>query len=64
MLPDYTEINMYTIKRKEGRQPPYGPIYSLGLIELEILKIYIETILDNDFIRLSKSSTGAPIFFN
>ena len=64
-LPKYTEINDYAIELVEGcQQPPYGPIYSLGPVELETLKDYIETNLANGFIRLSKSPTGAPILFD
>ena len=58
------EINKYTIKLKEGKQPPYGPIYSLELIEFEIFKTYIEINLVNGFIRPSKSLTGAPSLIN
>lgn len=47
----------------EGKQPPYGPIYSLGLVELETLKTYININLVNDIIRLSKFSAGASILF-
>ena len=39
-------------------------IYSLRPVELEILKTYIKTNLANNFIRPSKSPTGAPIFFD
>ena len=39
-------------------------IYSLGLVELETLKIYIETNLANRFNRLSKLSTSTSIFFD
>ena len=59
-----TEINEHIIKLEEGKQPLFGPIYSLGPVELETLKIYIKTNLASDFIRLSKSSTKAPIFFD
>ena len=40
------------------------PIYSLGPMELEILKVYIEINLTNRFIRPSKSPAGAPILFD
>ena len=46
------------------QQPSYGSIYSLGLIELETLKTYIDTNLANGFIRLSKSLVKASIFFD
>ena len=45
----------------DSQQPPYGPIYSLGPIELEILKAYIETNLANGFMRPSKSPNWYPL---
>ena len=63
-LPENTEINEHAIELEEDKQPPFGPIYSLGPVELEILKAYIETTLANGFIRPSKSPVGAPILFN
>ena len=63
ILPEATEMNQHAIKLQEGQQPPYGPIYSLGPVELETLKTYIETNLANGFIWPSKSPTGAPILF-
>ena len=58
------EMIKYAIKIEEGKQLPFGPIYSLGPIELEILKIYIKINLANGFIRPSKSPIGAPILFD
>ncbi len=49
---------------KWNRQPLYGPIYSLGPVELETLKAYIENNLASDFIRPSKSPARAPILFD
>ncbi len=63
-LPENTGINEYAIKLIEGKQPPYGPIYALGLVELEILKAYIETYFKTGFIQPSKFPTSASIFFN
>ena len=63
-LSENTGINEHAIKLEEGKQPPFGPIYSLGLVELETLKTYIETNLVNGFIRPSKSLIQAPIFFD
>ena len=63
-LPEHTGINDHAIELVEGQQPPYGPIYSLGPIELETLKAYIEINLVNGFIRPSKSPAGAPILFD
>ena len=61
---EHTGINNHAIKLVDGQQPPYGPIYSLGPVELESLKAYIETNLSNGFIRPSKSPAGTPILFD
>ena len=63
-LPEHTGINNYIIELVDGQQPPYGLIYSLGPVELETLKAYIETNLANGFIRPSTSPAGAPILFD
>ena len=63
-LPEHTGINNHAIELVDGQQPPYGPIYSLGPVELETLKAYIETNLADGFIRPSKSPAGAPILFD
>ena len=64
VLPECTEFNEHAIDLEDGKQPPYGPIYSLGPVELETLKTYIETHLKTGFIQPSKSPTGAPILFD
>ena len=64
VLPEHTEINTHAIELEEGKQPPYGPIYSLRPVELKTLKTYIETNLANGFICPSKSPAGAPILFD
>ena len=38
-------MNEHAIELVEGKQPPYGPIYSLGPVKLETLKTYIKTRL-------------------
>ena len=63
-LIEHTGINDYTIKLVNGQQPLYGPIYSLRAVELEILKVYIETNLTKGFIRPSKSPANTPIPFD
>ncbi len=63
-LPENTGLNEHAIELVEGKQPPYGPIYALSLVELETLKTYIETHLKTGFIRPSKSPAGASIFFD
>ena len=60
---EQTGINEHIIKLEEGKQPSYGPIYSLGPVEFKILKTYIETNLANGFIRASKSPAGSSILF-
>ena len=63
-LLEHTGINNHAIKLVDSQQSPYRPIYSLGPVELETLKAYIETNLANKFIRPSKSPTSAPILFD
>ena len=62
-LPEHIGIYDYPINLLDNKQPPYSPIYSLGPVELEILKTYIKANLASDFIRPSKSTAGAPILF-
>ena len=64
VLLEHTKINTYAIDLEEGKQLPYGPIYSLEPMELETFKTYIETNLTNSFIHPSKSPAGALILFN
>ena len=63
VLPERTGANEHAIELEKGKQPPYEPIYSLGPVELKTFKTHIETNLANGFIRVSKSSAGAPILF-
>ena len=63
-LAEHIGINDLAIELVDGQQPPYGPIYSLGPVELETLKAYIETNLTNGFIRPSKSPANIPILFD
>ena len=63
-LLENTGINKHAIKLEKSKQPPFGPIYILGLVELKMLKTYIETNLANGFIPPSKSSASASILFN
>ena len=64
VLPERIELNEHAVDLEDGKQPPYGPIYSLGPVKLETLKTYIETHLKTGFIRPSKSPAGAPILFD
>ena len=42
-LPENTEMNKHAIILEKGKQLPFELIYSLGLVELQTLKIYTET---------------------
>ena len=63
-LPENTGMNEHAIELEEDKQPSFGPIYSLGSVELETLKTYIRTNLANGFIWSSKFPAGAPILFD
>ena len=62
-LQKQTWINDHPINQLDNKQPPYGPIYSLESVKLEILKLYIKTNLASGFTRPSKYSADAPILF-
>ncbi len=57
-------INNHTIELINNLQLLYNPIYSLGLIKLEILKVHIKNNPANSCIRSSKFPTEALILFN
>lgn len=62
-LLEYIKINNHAINLIDGHYSLYGPIYSLKLTELKILKIYIKTNLSNNFIRFFKSLIGTLMLF-
>ena len=64
VLPERTKLNENAIDLEDGKQPPYGPINSLGLVKLETLKTYIKTHLKTGFIQPFKSPAGASIMFD
>ena len=49
VLHEHTELNKHVIDLKDDKQPPYGSIYSLGLVEPETLKTYIKNHLKTGF---------------
>ena len=63
VLSEITELNQHAIELQEDQKSLYRPIYSLGPVELEMLKIYIKINLANGFIWPSKSPADAPILF-
>lgn len=60
---EYININDHLIDLVDDKQPPYSPIYNLGLVELEMLKTYIKTNLAHSFIWPSQSLAGTSILF-
>ena len=58
------EMNKHAIELIDGKQPLYGPIYTLSPVELETLKTYIKIHLKTRFIWPSKFPTSASILFN
>lgn len=63
-LPEHTGVNDHAIKLEKNNQPSYSPIDSLGLVQLETLKRYIETHIKTGFIQSYKYFTRASIFFD
>ena len=62
-LLEHTRINNHLINLLDNKQPLYITIYSLGLVELELLKTYIKTNLASGFIKLFKCRAGVLILF-
>lgn len=48
---------------KEGKEPPFGPLYGMSKDELATLKEYIRENIQKGFIRASSSPAGAPVLF-
>ena len=63
ILPEASKLNQHAIKLQKDQQLPYRLTYSLGLVELKILKTYIETNFANRFIWPLKSLANAFILF-
>lgn len=62
-MQEHIGINNHEMDFVDGKQPSYEPIYTLGAVELKILKNYIKTNLVNGFIRPSKSPVSCLIIF-
>lgn len=54
-LLEHTGLNNYAINPKKSKQSPYGLIYNISPLKFEILKTYIETFQNTQFIKPSKS---------
>ncbi|KAH0606496.1 uncharacterized protein H6S33_003330 [Morchella sextelata] len=53
----------HQIPLKEGKEPPFGPLYGMSREELIVLKQYIQDNLQKGFIQISSSPAGAPVLF-
>ena len=53
----------HEIPIKEGKTPPFGPLYQMSENELRVLKEYINKNLATGFIKESTSRAGAPVLF-
>jgi hypothetical protein len=62
ILPNYYIIEYY-IDLEPGFQLLYSPIYTLLERELEVLREYLNTSLEKEWIRYSTSPAGIPIIF-
>ena len=61
-LPD-ERARHHAIDLIEGRDPPYGPIYSLSEKELAVLRDYLNSSLEKGWIQRSTSPIRALILF-
>jgi hypothetical protein len=62
-LPPHRGSLDHSIPLEEGAKPPFGPIYNLSELELQVLREYIDEHLSKGFIRPSSSPFGAPVLF-
>ena len=62
-LPPHCSFD-HAIDMFEGKETPWGPIYTLSEKELEVLRTYLDDMLHSGKIRRSKSLAGAPILFD
>lgn len=61
-LPRHSALE-HRIDLDKGAQPPWGPIYPLSAVELEILRKWLALALEKGWIQPSTSPAGAPILF-
>jgi len=62
-LPDHNLAYDHHINLKDGKQPPFGPIYNLSEVESAALREFLQENLACNFIRPSQSACGAPVLF-
>ena len=63
ILSEQTGANEHAIKPEQGKQPPFGPIYRLGLVDLETFKRNIKINIASGFIKASKLQAVVLILF-
>ncbi|PRP73775.1 hypothetical protein PROFUN_16524 [Planoprotostelium fungivorum] len=61
-LPEHG-IQDLSIELKDGKIPPFGPLYNMSEQELEIVQTYITDMHNKGLIRPTKSPCRAPIVF-
>ena len=49
------------IPLQEGKEPPYGPLYSMSRDELQVVRNYLKENLQKGFIRASSSQASSPV---
>ena len=57
------EITLEKDGNGKEKEVPWGPLYSMSRDELLVLRKTLTELLDQNFIRVSKSSAGAPVLF-
>ena len=62
MLPEHRSTD-HAIQLKDGKEPPFGPLYNLSQRELEVLREYLQKEVERGRITRSTSPAGAPIIF-
>ena len=62
LLPPHRECD-HKIELQPGTTPPHGPLYSMSVEELQVLRKYLNEQLEKGFIRASKSTAAAPVLF-
>ena len=48
---------------KEGKQLKFGPLYRMSQNKLQVLREYLNEMLNKEFIRVSSSPIAAPVIF-
>lgn len=61
LLP-YSQLDL-AIETVEGKVPPFAPVYDHSKLELDVTREYITDMLAKGFIALSKSLSGASVFY-